>query len=58
MRLRTNSIRLAGNCSRHVRRGGAWNIAAKTLRSAYRENRPAVTRGSNLGMRVARTLNQ
>jgi formylglycine-generating enzyme required for sulfatase activity len=51
-------IRLAGNCSRHVRRGGAWNIAAKTLRSAYRENRPALTRGSNLGMRVARTLNQ
>ena len=53
-----DSIRLAGNCSRHVRRGGAWNIAAKTLRSAYRENRPALTRGSNLGMRVARTLNQ
>jgi formylglycine-generating enzyme required for sulfatase activity len=51
-------VRLAGNCSRHVRRGGAWNIIAKMLRSAYRESRPALTRGSNASMRVARTLNQ
>jgi formylglycine-generating enzyme required for sulfatase activity len=51
-------MRLAGNCSRHVRRGGAWNIIAKMLRSAYREQRPALTRGSNMGMRVARTLSQ
>jgi formylglycine-generating enzyme required for sulfatase activity len=51
-------VRLAGNCSRHVRRGGAWNIPAKMLRSAYREQRPAFTRGSNLGLRVARTLSQ
>jgi formylglycine-generating enzyme required for sulfatase activity len=51
-------VRLAGNCSRHVRRGGAWNIIARMLRSAYRESRPAVTRGSNMGMRVARTLSQ
>jgi formylglycine-generating enzyme required for sulfatase activity len=50
--------RLAGNCSRHVRRGGAWNVPAKMLRSAYREQRPAGTRGSNVGLRVARTLNQ
>jgi formylglycine-generating enzyme required for sulfatase activity len=51
-------VRLAGNCSRHVRRGGAWNIIAKMLRSAYRESRPALTRGSNASMRVARTLSQ
>ncbi len=51
-------VRLAGNCSRHVRRGGAWNIIARMLRSAYREQRPALTRGSNLGLRVARTLGQ
>jgi formylglycine-generating enzyme required for sulfatase activity len=51
-------VRLAGNCSRHVRRGGAWNIPARMLRSAYREQRPALTRGSNLGLRVARTLTE
>jgi formylglycine-generating enzyme required for sulfatase activity len=51
-------VRMAGNCGRHVRRGGAWNIIAKMLRSAYREQRPAATRGSNMGMRVARTLAQ
>jgi len=51
-------VRLAGNCGRHVRRGGAWNIPPKMLRSAYREQRPAQTRGSNMGLRVARTLSQ
>jgi len=51
-------VRLAGNCSRHVRRGGAWNVIAKMLRSAYRDSRPAVTHASNTGMRVARTLGQ
>ena len=51
-------VRLAGNCGRHVRRGGAWNIGAKMLRSAYRDQRPALTRGSNMGIRVARTLSQ
>lgn len=51
-------VRLAGNCSRHVRRGGAWNFGPKMLRSAYRDSRPALTRASNLGMRVARTLSQ
>jgi formylglycine-generating enzyme required for sulfatase activity len=48
----------AGGCSRRVRRGGAWNVSAKMLRSAYRESRPALVRGSNVGLRVARTLNQ
>jgi formylglycine-generating enzyme required for sulfatase activity len=51
-------VRLAGNCSRHVRRGGAWNTIAKMLRSAYRDSRPAVTHASNTGVRVARTLSQ
>jgi formylglycine-generating enzyme required for sulfatase activity len=45
---------LTGNCSRHVRRGGAWNFIPATLRSAYRDSRPAMTRGSNTGLRVAR----
>jgi formylglycine-generating enzyme required for sulfatase activity len=48
----------AGGCSRHVRRGGAWNYAPKLLRSAFRDSRPTGTRASNLGMRVARTLSQ
>jgi formylglycine-generating enzyme required for sulfatase activity len=55
---RTDSDYRAGGCSRHVRRAGAWNFAAKMLRSAYRDSRPALTRASNLGMRVARTLGQ
>jgi formylglycine-generating enzyme required for sulfatase activity len=53
-----DSVRMAGNCNRRVRRGGAWNTIARMLRSAYRESRPAVTRGSNMGLRVARTLSQ
>src|SRR5262249_31651998 len=36
----------AGGCSRRVRRGGAWNVGAQMLRSAYRESRPALVRGS------------
>jgi formylglycine-generating enzyme required for sulfatase activity len=51
-------VRLAGNCGRHVRRAGAWNTIPRMLRSAYRESRPGATRGSNMGMRVARTLAQ
>jgi formylglycine-generating enzyme required for sulfatase activity len=49
---------LTGNCSRHVRRGGAWNFIPATLRSAYRDSRPAITRGSNTSFRVVRALNQ
>ena len=52
------SAALAGNCARHIRRAGAWNYPAATLRSAYRDSRPGSTRGSNLGLRVARTVNQ
>jgi formylglycine-generating enzyme required for sulfatase activity len=53
-----DSVMLAGNCTRHVRRAGAWNYPAATLRSAYRDSRPGTTRGSNMGLRVARTVNQ
>jgi formylglycine-generating enzyme required for sulfatase activity len=52
------SAMLIGNCTRHVRRGGAWNYPAATLRSAYRDSRPGTTRGSNMGLRVARTIYQ
>ena len=48
----------AGGCSRRVRRGGAWNVGAQMLRSAYRESRPALVRGSNVGLRVARPLRE
>jgi formylglycine-generating enzyme required for sulfatase activity len=53
-----DAVMLAGNCARRVRRAGAWNYPAATLRSAYRDSRPASTRGSNLSLRVARTVNQ
>jgi formylglycine-generating enzyme required for sulfatase activity len=52
-----DSVMLAGNCTRHVRRAGAWNYPAATLRAAYRDSRPATTRGSNMSLRVARTVN-
>jgi formylglycine-generating enzyme required for sulfatase activity len=52
------SAMVADNCIRRVRRAGAWNYPASTLRSAYRDSRPASTRGSNLSLRVARTVNQ
>jgi formylglycine-generating enzyme required for sulfatase activity len=47
---------LTGDCSRHVRRGGAWNSFATTLRSAYRGARPSYDRAANIGLRLARTL--
>jgi formylglycine-generating enzyme required for sulfatase activity len=53
-----DSVMLAGNCTRHVRRAGAWNYPAATLRAAYRDSRPATTRASNTSLRVARTVNQ
>jgi formylglycine-generating enzyme required for sulfatase activity len=52
------AARLTGDCSRHVRRGSAWNYIAATLRSAFRDSRPARFRGSNIGLRVARMINQ
>jgi formylglycine-generating enzyme required for sulfatase activity len=51
-------MRVAGRCDVHVRRGGAWNVAARMLRAAYRDNRKTTNRASNTGFRVARTLSQ
>ncbi|HEX4582407.1 MAG TPA: SUMF1/EgtB/PvdO family nonheme iron enzyme [Acidobacteriaceae bacterium] len=51
-------MRIAGRCSVHVRRGGAWNATAKMLRAAYRDNRKSSNRASNTSFRIARTLSQ
>jgi formylglycine-generating enzyme required for sulfatase activity len=51
-------MRVAGRCDVHVRRGGAWNVVARMLRAAYRDNRKTTNRASNTGFRVARTLSQ
>jgi formylglycine-generating enzyme required for sulfatase activity len=51
-------MRIAGRCSVHVRRGGAWNVTAKMLRAAYRDNRKSTNRASNTSFRIARTLGQ
>jgi formylglycine-generating enzyme required for sulfatase activity len=40
-------MRIAGRCDVHVRRGGAWNVPAKMLRAAYRDNRKSTNRASN-----------
>ena len=46
-----------GDCSRRVLRGGSWNSGPGGLRSAYRDRYIPGGRLSNLGFRVARTLN-
>ncbi len=45
-----------GDCSRHIVRGGSWDNAAQTLRSAYRYALGTDVRYVNLGFRVGRTL--
>ena len=50
------SARLAGDCSRRVLRGGAWNALPWHLRSAFRFTLPAVNRGYDRGFRVARAI--
>ena len=45
-----------GDCSRRVVRGGAWNHDPDKLRSAYPLEIFDVSRGGDLGFRVARTL--
>jgi formylglycine-generating enzyme required for sulfatase activity len=44
------------DCSRRVARGGSWNSAAASLRSASRSSVAAESRAANLGFRVGRTL--
>jgi formylglycine-generating enzyme required for sulfatase activity len=45
-----------GNCSNRILRGGAWNNLPSSLRSAARHESPTITRGYNIGFRIARTL--
>ena len=45
-----------GICSARVVRGGSWYYSPRDLRSAYRFRFPAGNRSSNVGFRVARTL--
>ena len=47
---------MAGDCSRRVVRGGAWNSVPWLLRAAYRSRVQSVGRSDSLGFRVARTL--
>ena len=46
-----------GNCKNRVARGGAWSNTPDFLRSAARVSRAPNVRNSNLGFRLARTLN-
>jgi formylglycine-generating enzyme required for sulfatase activity len=52
------SARTTGDCSRRVVRGGSWDSYPQLLRSAGRSGIIAVTRGFDLGFRLARRLNQ
>ena len=46
-----------GDCSRRVLRGGSWSRSPRGMRSAYRQWFPSGNRDSDVGFRVARTLN-
>jgi len=48
--------RLRGDCSLRATRGGSWNNAPQTVRSARRNMEPAGMRGTGIGFRVARAL--
>ena len=45
-----------GNCSKHVLRGGSWDLAPGYLRSAFRSGYSTGTRIDDVGFRIARTL--
>jgi formylglycine-generating enzyme required for sulfatase activity len=47
---------VAGDCSRHVLRGGSWFEGPDAMRSAFRFGLPADYRWNTYGFRVARTL--
>jgi formylglycine-generating enzyme required for sulfatase activity len=47
---------VAGTCAQHVLRGGSWVSAAALLRSAARYGVNVDARVSNVGFRVARTI--
>ncbi len=46
----------SGGCGGHVLRGGSWRYGPRDLRSAIRGGAGSGTRNSNIGFRVARTL--
>ena len=50
------SVRESGNCGRRVLRGGSWNSAPWSLRSAKRYSNSSGDRYGLVGFRVARTL--
>ena len=54
--LADGSVRLTGDCSRRVLRGGSWNVNPGLTRSAHRDRNTAVGRIGFYGFRVARTL--
>jgi len=45
-----------GDCDSHVLRGGSWENIPRWLRSASRSKRNLVSRGNDVGFRLARTL--
>jgi formylglycine-generating enzyme required for sulfatase activity len=49
---------ISGDCSRHVVRGGSWDISPRSLRSALRGRAASASREFDQGFRVGRTLSQ
>ena len=49
-------VRITGDCSRRVVRGGSWISGPQNLRAALRSRDPSVGRYYILGFRVRRTL--
>jgi formylglycine-generating enzyme required for sulfatase activity len=47
----------AGDCYRHVMRGGAWINDPDRIRAAYRSYNPHDWQDYEIGFRVAKTLN-
>jgi formylglycine-generating enzyme required for sulfatase activity len=54
--LADGSVRLTGECSRRVLRGGSWYNSPELTRSADRIRNPSDSRDDSDGFRVARTL--
>lgn len=46
----------AGECERHMVKGGSWGSLANNLRTADRLGRPAALRDDSIGIRLARSL--
>jgi formylglycine-generating enzyme required for sulfatase activity len=46
----------SGDCSRHVLRGGAWNVSPRAVRSAVREGNSSSVRLNSVGFRVGQML--